>query len=76
MGYYHNITWRKEYILPFGEIEFCGHKFMAPNNPDAWLTTRYGDWRAFHPDFSSHRPIKWAYDELPLVNDFIDGKIV
>lgn len=75
-GYYHSRTWRKEYILPYGEIEFCGHRFMAPNNPDAWLTTRYGDWRAFRPDFASHKQINWTYEELPIVKNFIDGKIL
>lgn len=75
MGLYHNSTWRKEYILPYGEIEFCGHKFMAPNNPDAWLTTRYGDWRAFRPDFANHAQVRYAYHELQLIQDFIDGKI-
>lgn len=76
MGYYHDLVWRKEYILPLGEIMFCGHKFMAPNNPDAWLTTRYGDWRAFRPEFSNHMTIKWDYSEIPIVNDFINGKII
>ena len=75
LGRYHDAIWRHEYILPFGEIEFCGHKFMAPNNPDAWLTTRYGDWRALRPEFSRHTSLHFSYEELETVKDFIDGKI-
>lgn len=73
MGHYHNALWRHEYILPYGEIEFCGHKFMAPANPDAWLTTRYGDWRAFRPDFVRHGVARFSYSELNMVREFIDG---
>ncbi len=72
---YHNAVWRNEYILPIGEIEFCGHKFMAPNNPDAWLTTRYGDWRTLNPEFSRHSRTRFAYHEIGIVQDFINGKI-
>ncbi len=72
MGQYHNATWRNEYILPFGEIMFCGHRFMAPNNPDAWLTTRYGDWRTFNPDFSRHKPARFSYADLDIVRAFVD----
>lgn len=75
MGYYHNALWRHEYILPFGEIEFCGCKFMAPNNPDAWLTTRYGDWRALRPDFARHGTARFEWAELPYVHDFIKGRL-
>jgi len=75
MGHYHNSIWRHDYILPYGEIEFCGHKFMAPHNPDAWLTTRYGDWRDFRPEFSKHRGARFSYAELDILNEFIDGKI-
>ncbi|MBQ8294320.1 MAG: LicD family protein [Alphaproteobacteria bacterium] len=72
---YHTYIWRHEYIFPLGEIEFEGHKFMAPNNPDAWLTQRYGDWRAFNPDFTTHKTPKFSYEELQIINDFLDGKI-
>lgn len=75
LGHYHDARWRHEYILPFGEIEFCGYKFMAPNNPDAWLTTRYGDWKTLRPEFSRHTAQSFSYEELDLVKDFIDGKI-
>ncbi len=75
MGIYHNSVWRNEYILPYSQIEFCGHIFSAPNNPDAWLTTRYGDWRAFRPDFARHTPVAFGYDELPIVEQFITGNI-
>lgn len=76
LGIFHNAVWRHEYILPYGEVEFCGRKFMAPNNPDAWLTTRYGDWRALRPDFTRHKLVAFGYDELPIIEQFIAGKIV
>lgn len=72
MGYYHNTTWRNEYILPLGEIEFCGNKFMAPNNPDAWLTTRYGDWHTMRPEFSRHISVHFTYPELQFIKKFIN----
>ncbi len=75
IGHYHNALWRNEYILPYGEIEFCGHKFMAPANPDAWLTTRYGDWSTFNPEFGKHIKKKLTYQELDILNAFINGTI-
>ena len=72
---YHTYNWHWEHIFPLGEIEFEGHKFKAPNNPDAWLTQRYGDWRAFSPDFTAHKIPKFSWDELQIINDFLDGKI-
>lgn len=71
---WHMYTWRKEYVFPLGEIEFEGHKFMAPNNPDAWLTQRYGDWHAFSPDFTTHRTPHFSYEELQQIKDFLGDK--
>ena len=68
---FHTYNWHYEYIFPLGEIEFCGHKFMAPANPDAWLTQRYGDWRAFSPDFTTHKPPKFTYEELQQIKEFL-----
>ncbi len=71
---YHTYIWHNEYIFPLGEIEFEGHTFMAPNNPDAWLTQRYGDWRAFNPDFTTHKTPKFSYEELQVMKDFLGDK--
>lgn len=38
-------------IFPLTEIEFEGHKFMAPANTDAYLRRIYGDWTAL-PDLT------------------------
>lgn len=75
MGQFHDGVWNHEYILPYGEIEFCGKKFSAPNNPDAWLTTRYGDWSVLSPEFSKHVSGSFTYAELGIVRAFIDGQI-
>lgn len=75
MGHYHNYTWRNEYIHPYREIEFCGHSFSCPNNPDAWLTNRFGDWQAFYPEFSKHSNFKYTYEQLDILNAFINGVI-
>lgn len=70
-NFYHDKPFRHEWIFPLGEIEFCGHKFMAPNNVDAWLTTRFGDWSEFRPDFTRHSNTAFSYEELEIVRDFI-----
>lgn len=31
-------------LFPLQDITFEGHKFMAPNNPDAFLTNEFGDY--------------------------------
>ena len=68
---FHTYNWRYEYIFPLGEVEFEGHRFMAPANPDAWLTQRYGDWRAFSPDFTTHKAPKFTYEELQQIKQFL-----
>lgn len=73
--HYHNYLWRNEWILPHGEIEFGGHKFMCPRNPKAWLTTRYGDWEKFKPEFSKHYKYQLTCHDIKLLQSFIDGKI-
>lgn len=74
MGFYHNYTWRNEYIHPYRKIEFCGIKFSCPNNPDAYLTNRFGDWQAFYPEFGKHN-FRYTYEQLDIVNAFINGAI-
>ena len=73
--FYHKRPFRREYVLPLGEIEFCGYKFPAPNNVDAWLTTRFGDWHAFKPEFNRHSGASFMWEELEQLNKFIDGDI-
>lgn len=73
--FFHNKPFRHEWIFPLGEIEFCGRKFPAPNNVDAVLTTRFGDWGDFKPDFARHSNSSFTYDELTLVRKFIAGEI-
>ena len=70
-GFFHKRPFRREYIFPLGEIEFCGHKFPAPNNVDAWLTTRFGDWHAFKPEFNRHNGAAFTWEELQQLKQFI-----
>ena len=37
-------------IFPLGEITFEGHVFLAPHNPDAYLTALYGDYMQIPPE--------------------------
>lgn len=71
--FYHKRPFRREYIFPLGEIEFCGYKFPAPNNVDAWLTTRFGDWHAFKPEFNRHSGASFTWEELEQLKTFIAG---
>lgn len=75
VGFYHNFLWRYEYVFPLRQIKFCGHNFSAPNNVDAWLTARYGDWQSFAPEFSRHTRPKFTYEELDLLRAFVNGSI-
>lgn len=71
---YHTYIWHHEYIFPLSEVEFEGHKFLAPANPDAWLTQRYGDWRSFSPDFTTHKSPKFSYEEIQFIQEFLGDK--
>lgn len=71
VGFFHSRPFRREWIFPLGEIEFCGHKFMAPNNIDAWLTTRFGDWGEFKPDFARHASPALFWDDLQTIKQFV-----
>lgn len=71
VGFFHKRPFRHEYIFPLGEIEFCGYKFPAPNNVDAWLTTRFGDWHAFKPEFGRHNAGAFTWEELQQIKEFI-----
>ncbi len=37
-------------IFPLSEIEFEGHKVLAPHNPDAYLTALFGDYMQIPPE--------------------------
>jgi len=69
--FFHDKPFRHEWIFPLGEITFCGHKFPAPNNVDAVLTTRFGDWSEFKPDFARHNGVPFTYEELEIVRKFL-----
>ena len=73
--FYHKRPFRREYVLPLGEIEFCGYKFPAPHNVDAWLTTRFGDWRTFKPEFNRHNGDAFTWEELEQIKQFIGDDI-
>lgn len=37
-------------LFPLGQHEFEGKVYNVPNDPDAYLTQRYGDWRKLPPE--------------------------
>jgi lipopolysaccharide cholinephosphotransferase len=73
--FFHKRPFRREYIFPLGEIEFCGYKFPAPNNVDAWLTTRFGDWHEFKPEFNRHSGAAFTWEELEELKQFSEKDI-
>lgn len=70
-NFYHSRPFRYEWIFPLSKIEFCGYEFPAPNNLDAWLTTRFGDWHECRPDFSRHSRNAFSWGELNAIKKFI-----
>ena len=43
------------------DIGFEGHSFMCINDPDAFLTRRYGDWKALPPEEERNAHFMKAY---------------
>lgn len=56
MGVPYALERKDEYVYPLQEINFEGHSFFAPNNPDSYLKAQYGDYMKFPEkiDTSSH----------------------
>lgn len=52
---------KKEEIFPLREIEFEGHKFKAPNNPDAYLTNEYGNYMQIPPPEKRRTHVVYAF---------------
>lgn len=53
-------------IFPLSEIDFEGHKVLAPHNPDAYLTALFGDYMQIPPEEKrlTHRaPITFLDEE-------------
>ncbi len=69
--FFHSKPFHREYVLPLGEIEFCGEKFPAPHDVDAWLTTRFGDWHEFKPDFARHKG-SMRYPDVLQLQEFLN----
>ena len=73
MNIWYKPPYRHEWVLPYGEIEFCGHKFPAPANVDAWLRVRFGDWHTFRPDFARHVAPRFTITQINDLLDFINN---
>lgn len=56
-GYYSSL----EDIFPLREIEFEGHLFMAPHNPDACLRNVYGDYMQIPPAEKRRTHVVYAF---------------
>ena len=52
---------RKEEVFPLKEIEFEGHKFMAPQDPDACLTNQYGNYMQVPPPEKRRSHVIYAF---------------
>lgn len=46
----YGIMHRRDALFPLGEIDFEGHPFMAPADPDAYLRDLYGDYMQLPPE--------------------------
>lgn len=61
-----NKPWSGSDLFPTQEIEFQGLQVRSPKNPDAYLSTRYGDYMQLPPEED-------RYTHAPIVLDFGDG---
>lgn len=74
IGFTHSKPFKHEWLFPLSSVEFCGYIFPAPNNLDAWLVTRYNDWKSFRPSFFRHSVPKFTYDQIIKIREFIDDQ--
>lgn len=59
-------TYENAIIFPTKEIDFAGHVFRGPQNPETFLKTTYGDFLQLPPEHE-------RYTHAPLILDFGDG---
>lgn len=74
-NFYHNNPFRHEWLFPLGTVKFCGYEFPAPNNIDAFLTTRFGDWRTFKPDFARHNNKGFSWEDLQTITNWVNEEL-
>ena len=73
--FYHHNPFRHEHLFPLGTVNFCGYDFPAPNNIDAFLTTRFGDWRAFKPDFARHNRSGFTWEDFQIISNWVNEEL-
>ncbi len=65
-----------ETFFPLSEIEFCGHKFPAPAQPDIYLTHVYRDYMTLPSSFSYHFDFKqFSIEELIAIKKYAKGEL-
>lgn len=52
--FYNPYCYPYEWIFPLQKLAYGDYEFWAPNNPDAILTSLYGDYMSFPKSFAAH----------------------
>lgn len=60
--FYNDFSYNEKNLFPLQKLDFEGHKFLAPNNPDIILTELYGDYMQLPPE--SERYIHSTHIEI------------
>ncbi len=64
-----------ESYFPLGEVEFCGHKFSAPADPDLVLTTVYHDYMTLPKKLHYHNNLdKLPVETIQLIKKYARGE--
>ena len=79
IDYYHQCprsVFDYETFFPLSEVEFCGHKFPAPANPDIYLTYVYKDYMALPSSLHYHFDLtQISIDEAIALKKYAKGEL-
>ncbi len=65
-----------ETFFPLSEVEFCGHKFPAPAQPDAYLTHVYRDYMVLPSSVTYHFDLKsFSIEEMIAIRKYAKGEL-
>ena len=80
-GIDYNHTWGRcvfdyETFFPLSEVEFCGHKFPAPAQPDVYLIHVYRDYMILPSSTSYHFDLKsFSIEEMIALKKYAKGEL-
>ena len=80
-GIDYNHVWSRdvfdyETFFPLSEVEFCGHKFPAPAQPDVYLTHVYRDYMTLPSSLSYHFDLKsFSIEEMIDIRKYAKGEL-